>query len=409
MSSLTLSVGTDEDHERFFKQTSITGTISNTYFSKDIIEEILSTSEEVVVKVFFNGTGVENLTAGKIGITIERVKLIDPTVLKNPNINTQIPVGVIMNYVFNDLPSGYFRLDGGIYPNANQAIPTFVNKLITANAQLISEKLIIGSDEWDRIYNANGSCGKFCWRGANLQFPAINCFIKGLTDLTQLSKFESDTMRPMTGDVCKINEYLNENDARWTNGAFYRRVSAGRGNGVKGGSADNYTVITMDTTRLGSSYNGSETQPKHIKYPYIISVYNKVQSTSEFNIQDLLDATIYKANSDMDNVSENGFKNIAKNIISYIFPNYSMAQAKSWNTLYTAEVCGWLDVSIKCYNSQAYLEINGVSQKLGGFDDNDGHGDSIMVPISKGDKYKLYGSYQEISRLVFIPCKGETL
>ena len=46
---------------------------------------------------------------------------------------------------------------------------------------------------------------------------------------------------------------------------------------------------------------------------------------------------------------------------------------------------------------------------MGGYDDNDGGGDSIMVPVAIGDTYAATGSAQSVSQYLFIPIKGATV
>ena len=103
-------------------------------------------------------------------------------------------------------------------------------------------------------------------------------------------------MRPITGGVCKISEYLNEGDARWTNGAFERGNygDAGRGNGVKGGASDPYTTIKMNSGRLGAAYNGTETRGKQVQYPYYIQIYTAASSQAMVNASELVNMLKYQ-------------------------------------------------------------------------------------------------------------------
>lgn len=330
--SLKVSIGTDENNSLFFSDIDLTAAVSDTNFDKDLFEEILSNTNNVNVKAFFNGKDLVNLTAGKVKIVIERAKLIDPTVLKNAIVNTTVPTGAIMNYAFNDVPAGWLRLDGTVLQSANQVAPQFVAKLNEANNKQVGEKLIIGKDEWEQIERTYGSCGKFCWIGANLRFPKITGFIKGLTDITQLGKAELDTMRPITGGVCKLNNHINEGDRRWTTGAFYMENdgSAGAGNGVKGGSADGYTPVVMNSGLLGANYNGPETQPKCVKYPYIISVFNKIQWTSQLDYDNLIKASVNKADVDLSNIPVDYDYVIESKFPTDLDPNWYRKYKSGW-------------------------------------------------------------------------------
>ena len=340
--SLKVSIGTDDNNSLFFSDIDLTAAVSDTNFDKDLFEEILSNTNNVNVKAFFNGSGLVNLTAGKVKIVIERAKLIDPTVLRNAIVNTTVPTGAIMNYAFNDEPAGWLRLDGRTLPNANQTAPQFVAKLNEANNKQVGEKLIIGKDEWEQIERTYGSCGKFCWIGANLRFPKITGFIKGLTDITQLGRAELDTMRPITGTM-RMGGVNGGNAGYIMTGAFVPgEYRVGPGGGQDGGAwAADTSIFKLNSGALGTNYNGSETQPKCVKYPYIMSVFNKVQWTSQLDYDNLIRASINKADVDLSNVqSINLPVALKEEIVSWITPDWE--SAISFNGNFTAPSNGWV-------------------------------------------------------------------
>lgn len=340
--SLKVSIGTDDNNSLFFSDIDLTAAVSDTNFDKDLFEEILSNTNNVNVKAFFNGSGLANLTAGKVKIVIERAKLIDPTVLRNAIVNTTVPTGAIMNYTFNDEPAGWLRLDGRTLPNANQTAPQFVAKLNEANNKQVGEKLIIGKDEWEQIERTYGSCGKFCWIGANLRFPKIAGFIKGLTDITQLGRAELDTMRPITGTM-RMGGVNGGNAGYIMTGAFVPgEYRVGPGGGQDGGAwAGDTSIFKLNSGALGANYNGSETQPKCVKYPYIMSVFNKVQWTSQLDYDNLIKASINKADIDLSNVeSINLPVALKEEIVSWITPDWE--SAISFNGNFTAPSNGWV-------------------------------------------------------------------
>ena len=219
-----------------------------------------------------------------------------------------------MNYAFTDFPEGYWRLDGSVLPNAAAAIPQFVKKLNTINNQMTGQKLIVGIDEWNQTFAAYGSCGKFAWQGSGLKFPAVNCFIRGLSDLTQLSQFVDDTMRPITGSVWGSNAKGMQYPS--SNGAFTIGTMWQTHNGTSRDGRTTLSSFTLNSALLGSHYSGSETQPKHIKYPYIISVYNKIQNASEIVLNEVIESSVNKANISLDNLSEAGLNKIRNSVIT---------------------------------------------------------------------------------------------
>ena len=400
-STLTMSIGTTANPTLFYEDMDITGAISDTNFTKDFTEEIISTSSDTQLIATFDGSNLNNLTAGNINITIERTKLIDPTILKNAIVNTTVPTGSIFNYAFRDIPAGYIRLDGSQVANANETIPQFVEFLTRNNNQMTgTEKLIVGIDEWYNIYNTYGSCGKFAWNGTALKFPAINCFIKGIgNNISSLGKFVDDTMRPITG-TAGVQPGIS--GTYYQTGAFYTNANNIR---IDGGSSNSweYPNLAFDSSRLGTNYNGKETAPKHILFPYIMSVFNKVQWTSQADYDALVASSIYKADVDLGNIvsASSNFKQMA---IDWMMPDGDAAITQSANTSYTASSEGWLFISYNNFGT-VILTYNGVSTQLTRYDDSAPQDIAFWRPVSRGDTYSI----NAVTNLIFYPCKGATI
>lgn len=392
--SLKVNIGTDNNNSLFFSNIDLTTAVSDTNFDKDLFEEILSNTNNVNIKAFFNGKGLANLTAGKVKIVIERAKLIDPTILKNAIVNTTVPTGAIMSYVFNDVPAGWFRLDGKDLQNANQVAPQFVAKLNEANNKQVGEKLIIGKDEWEQIERTYGSCGKFCWIGANLRFPKITGFIKGLTDITQLGKAELDTMRPIVGGT------FASFDRGYAGASNLFYVASRWSASLRGGGGDNWgTHVGINTGALGTVYNGSETQPKCVKYPYIISVFNKIQWTSQLDYDNLIKASVNKADIDLSNLNDDG-KQYLKTFLnnSHLKLDYS---AQIHGSTITAPSAGFIFARGIYYDTTYYFRVtrnNSLVLELNIGYNNDGPA-SAVIPVEQGDIARIEpGSY-----CVFVP------
>lgn len=359
MTTLNVSVGTSDDADKFSAVYDLTNAVADNNFTKDEFDEILSTTNDTTLYATFTGTGLNDLTAGSVKIVVEKAKLIDPTVLKNPIVQTQIPMGVIMNYAFTDLPEGYWRLDGGLLPNAAAAIPQFVKKLNTINNQMTGQKLIIGIDEWNQIFATYGACGKFAWQGTSLKFPAINCFIQGLSDLTQLSKLTEAGLPNHTHAPLYVGGSNNDNG----DPGQYVLTDPRDYNGIQ--TNPGYT----GGVREGGIWGKSDTvTPLNIKYPYIISVYNKIQNASAINLDEIIEASVNKANIDLDNLSITG-TNFLTNFVtsnihslsgSTIAPNYNASF--SIPETYTATEPGWIMAYCGSGDwSRVILTVNGVT------------------------------------------------
>ena len=308
--SLKLSIGTEDNNTLFYNNLDITNSISNNNFSKDIFEEILSTQEDVSIFAYFSGNNLASLEAGSINITVERIKEIDPTLLNNAIVQTQLPIGTILSYAFdgNNPPEGFWPLNGSLVPNARAAIPQFVKKLEETDANIGAEKLIVGLQQWNDIYNANGSCGKFAWSGTDLKFPAINCFVQGLGTngtLNDLAKLIPAGLPNITGQVTSFRNMF-------ASGAFsvVSTPNTGAAEHWVGRGWDQ--SLKFDASSSNSIYGNSDTvQPQSIKYPYIISIYNKIQNAAYIDLLELKENSVDKANITLDNVSNiSGFRKL---------------------------------------------------------------------------------------------------
>ena len=121
-----------------------------------------------------------------------------------------------------------------------------------------------------------------------------------------------------------------------------------------------------------------------------------------------------KANTDMDNVSDEG----KENVNTWGLPDLTRGISKTWNTSNTAECNGWVygTISINFQTGgfcQVYLHING--NKIGMLD-RTGAGEGeigfCFYPVKKGDVYYITSvcgekAYTSSASLKFYPCIGE--
>ena len=209
-------------------------------------------------------------------------------------VGTNIPIGLILNYSFltTTPPTGFWWLDGSEFPNAQSAIPQFVNKLIETNASLPdTNKLIVSLPEWQEIYGTYGSCGKFAWNGSSLKFPAINCFIQGLTSISDLGKLIEaglpNHLHAFGHNSGNNNgSFVGTSEDKNYNFGSEKITRSWNGSGGGGGlqqASDPYqgnmvtTLAQTDNSNEDGVYGRSDTvQPQSIKFPYIISIYNTI-------------------------------------------------------------------------------------------------------------------------------------
>lgn len=386
VNTLTLDIGTEDDPDYFISGYDLKASVTDNNFTKDLFEEILSTSSPTTI--YATITGSSNLTAlteGSVSITLEKPKLIDPTILKNPIVQTQVPIGVIMSYCFNDIPEGYWRLDGTMIPNAASAIPEFVQKLILVNNSLSGEKLIVTETVWNQLNNTYGSCGKFCWVGGSLRFPKINNFIQGLTDLTKLALLTPAGLPNITGSftvqddlsvknpsgVFSISNYFSADIAANRHGSYPHTVNfnAAQSNGIYGRS--------------------NTVQPESIRYPYIISIYNKIQNAASIDLAEIIQDSVYKANTNLDNLTDEGIAYLDNKIINSNklgIPDWGALI--SWSSDSIAPSRGIVYIGSVNFDSTYTLHIipNGGTELTFNYGYNNDGPQSQSVIVNTGDK-----------------------
>lgn len=405
--TLTVSIGTQTNPNLFYTQMDITGAVSDTNFTKDVFERILSTSSDTQLIAKFQGSDLSALTDGNLQIVVERVKLIDPSILKNSIVSTQIPIGTIINYAFDDVPVGYIRLDGSMLDNAANVAPQFVEFLNKVNNRLVEEKLIVAKSEYETMLTQYGSCGKFAWYGTSLRFPTIDCFVKGLGKqtqiVTQLAKITGAGLPNITGRIGGGQE-----EGQTCSGAFYA-------NGISspGGPGSNQDQdVYFDASRSNPIYGNSKTvTPINIQYPYIMSVFNRIQWTSQADYDALIAASVDKANRSLNNVYDvdSVFK---QNSINWVMPDYSSSITIS--TTYTTLINGWVRYSPgnNIGNNNGWnncgIYVNGIliNAQSYHYGQNGTNADAFIAPVAKNSVIEVV-SDAFAGTVYFHPCIGE--
>ena len=382
--SLSVTIGTNEDEDHFLGQYTLTDAVADNNFSKDYFEEILSTTDNKQIYAYFTGSNLSQLNAGKVHIVVEKAKEIDPTTLVNPIVQTQIPIGVIMSYAFSDLPEGYWRLDGSLFLNAASSIPQFVQKLEKINNTLPGEKLIVTESVWQNTYNTYGACGKFSWVGGALRFPCVTNFIQGLNNLTDLAK-----LIPATSAVPEhyhLFGYEHVDNYGWfistRNEGPYITANIPSNNGTRqwngSGNGGDYrgdaTSATGDliTSLPVSNVSSQKVQPQSIKFPYIISVYSKIQNASNLVLDEIIEDSVNKANITLNNLNNIDFDALNLSGIRVVKETYRNGSSwyRVWNDGwceqgFTVNVAGAVNTNVSFIKNFTSVPLTVQTQQIG--------------------------------------------
>lgn len=163
--------------------------------------------------------------------------------------------------------------------------------------------------------------------------------------------------------------------------------------------------ITISASALQNEINAASNNVTSLGNT--VNTLTSTVNTNNTSLQNEINAIKTNAsglsNTSLSNINATGKANIAR----YSKPNYSAGISKAWNTQYTAETNGWIRAACTCgtqnRNHWWYLYINGIAFK---FHNNQGDwdvdGDSILLPIAKGQTYKATEG-QDWKELTFYP------
>lgn len=172
-----------------------------------------------------------------------------------------MPLGSLIPYTGKDVPAGTLRADGNIYTNMRASFPEFYEWVVNSGltVPLTGYTLIEGSCGY---YGLDASTG-------TVRMPTLAAGVFGTTAAGRYGQAVEAGLPDITGSfLCTVVS----NHSNYTTGAF--RGIAGSGSGSALGSNQNYG-FDFYASRSNPIYGRSNTvTPSHVKYPWVIVVYN---------------------------------------------------------------------------------------------------------------------------------------
>lgn len=256
-------------------------------------------------------------------------------------------------------------------------------------------------EEYNADVSAYGQCGRFVITNDYVRIPKITRFIGATITLSEIGKSYAESLPNIEGS---FKGAITKGSGYDANGCFKANNSGNKSYTLTSGTAQTAeNIVDFDASESSSTYkDGAKVQPDHTKYPYYMVISTKGQTASvEIDINKVYEDLNLKANSDLSNVASvaSSFK---EQSVSWGMPDYSAGVKKVNNTQYTAEVDGFLLYNYNGATKANVLIINDMSINLT-TQAQYSHGVALMLPLSKGDNYKLTG---EGKIFMFFPCKG---
>lgn len=199
-----------------------------------------------------------------------------------------MPLGTVFPYTGKDVPAGTLRADGSIYANMQDSFPEFYEWVVNSG-------LTVPLADYTLV---EGSCGFYGLDTTTgiVRMPTLAAGVFGTVTAGQYGQAVQAGLPNITGNVAPNRcSYFGEaySDGAFSHQGFTDTVSAVAedGQGV---------LIKFDASRSNPIYGRADTvTPSHVKYPWVIVVYNaavppSVAQAGEF--VELLDGKLDKTN-----------------------------------------------------------------------------------------------------------------
>lgn len=299
--------------------------------------------------------------------------------VKRESLPGGLPLGTPMPYTGKDVPAGFLRADGSTYTNMQAAFPEFYTwvKNSGLTVALADYALVEGSCGFYGIDESTGTvrmptlaAGVFGTVEAGKYGQAVQAGLPGLT-----GSFTFDRVEKVSG----------------AQGAFTstRRTDIGSNSySFPAGTQVGHT-IGFDASLSNPIYGNSDTvQPSHVKYPWVISVYNAAVAPSVAQAGEFIGLLDGKADVNLGNVTDEG-KAAA---VSWGMPDYSAGIAVGRDINFTAPSSGFWLLSCEVGKSaNVNVYINDVLRTVFTYSSAAFNSGATSFLVAKGDVLKFTG------------------
>lgn len=179
---------------------------------------------------------------------------------------TGMPIGMVLPYTGRDVPTGMLRADGTIYSNMAKSFPYFYE-------WVVSSGLVVDLDDYTLV---EGSCGYYGLDESTgtVRMPTLAAGVFGTTIASKYGQAVEAGLPNITGVASARDSAIDEA----ISGAFYKGPTLPGFWFYQDGSSPSEC---FDASRSNATYGKSDTvTPSHVKYPWVIVVYNAATSLS---------------------------------------------------------------------------------------------------------------------------------
>jgi hypothetical protein len=215
-----------------------------------------------------------------IGTKISSVNGLTPDADGNVDVGG-MPLGTAFPYTGKDVPAGTLRADGSTYTNMRASFPDFY-------AWVVASGLTVALGSYALV---EGSCGFYGLDESTgtVRMPTLAAGVFGTTAAGQYGMAVEAGLPNITGHLGHLTSHSTNGVSNSATSALYWTTTSNEGAKSIGSTLGKGFDPGIDASRSSAIYGKSDTvTPSHVKYPWVIVVYNAAVSASVAQAQEFI-------------------------------------------------------------------------------------------------------------------------
>lgn len=214
-----------------------------------------------------------------------------------------MPLGSVFPYTGKDVPAGTLRADGSTYTNMRSSFPEFYEWVVNSG-------LTVPLGDYALV---EGSCGFYGLDTSTgtVRMPTLAAGVFGTVEAGKYGQAIQAGLPNITGET-GLRIKTTVNSPEFKSGALMQTAAEPAGN-AGGTTEKTKTQIKFDASWSNPIYGNSNTvTPSHVKYPWVIVVYNAAVSPSVAQAGEFIEMLDGKA--DKDTPKDSAGKNLVRSV-----------------------------------------------------------------------------------------------
>ena len=217
-----------------------------------------------------------------------------------------MPLGTLMPYTGKDVPAGTLRADGTTYTNMRDSFPEFYEWVVSSGltVPLADYSLVEGSCGYYGLDTSTGT----------VRMPTLAAGVFGAVAAGKYGQAVQAGLPNITGGYTDARAYPYADVTGAFTGTYTMTFGGAYSSNGTGGH------IVFDASNSNAIYGNSDTvTPTHVKYPWLIVVYNAAVPPSVAQAGEFIGLLDGKADVNLGNVTAEG----KAAVVGWCMPDYS--------------------------------------------------------------------------------------